>query len=103
MDKLDGGAQPDASSQELREYTKNFLREMKIANGDDPDVDLRKVKMPDSISQSQNSIILVRLNSLSLTRESMLMVVQARVFIFLQLPCFFRMAVKWKKSGPLVC
>ena len=44
MDKLDGGAQPDASSQELREYTKNFLREMKIANGDDPDVDLRKVK-----------------------------------------------------------
>ena len=44
MDKLDSGSQPDASSQELREYTKNFLREMKIANGDDPDVDLRKVK-----------------------------------------------------------
>lgn len=44
MDKLDNGGKPDASSQELREYTKNFLREMKIANGDDPDVDLRKVK-----------------------------------------------------------
>ncbi len=44
MDKLDNGGKPDASSQELREYTKNFLREMKLANGDDPDIDLRKVK-----------------------------------------------------------
>ena len=44
MDKLDNGGQPDMSSQELRDYTKNFLREMKIANGDDPDIDLRKAK-----------------------------------------------------------
>ena len=44
MDKLDSGLQPDMSSQELRDYTHSFLREMKIANGDDPDVDLRKVK-----------------------------------------------------------
>lgn len=44
MDKLDGGTNPDMSSQELREYTKNFLREMKLANGHDPDVDLRKAK-----------------------------------------------------------
>lgn len=44
MDKLDDGGQPDMSSQELRDYTGNFLRNMKIANGDDPDVDLRKVK-----------------------------------------------------------
>ena len=44
MDKLDSGGQPDMSSQELRDYTKNFLREMKIANGDDPDIDLRKAK-----------------------------------------------------------
>ncbi len=44
MDKLDSGAQPDMSSQELRDYTHSFLREMKIANGDDPDVDLRKAK-----------------------------------------------------------
>ena len=42
MDKLDAGGAPDMSSTELREYTHNFLREMKIANGDDPDVDLRK-------------------------------------------------------------
>lgn len=44
MDKLDGGGNPDMSSQELRDYTKSFLRNMKIENGDDPDVDLRKAK-----------------------------------------------------------
>lgn len=44
MDKLDGGSNPDMSSEELRAYTKNFLREMKISNGHDPDVDLRKAK-----------------------------------------------------------
>ena len=44
VDTLDGGGQPDASSEELRKSTHTFLREMKITNGDDPDVDLRKVK-----------------------------------------------------------
>ena len=44
MDKLDSGTTPDASSQELRDYTKDFLRNMKLANGDDPDMDLRKAK-----------------------------------------------------------
>lgn len=44
MDKLDAGGTPDMSSQELRDYTKSFLREMKISNGDDPDIDLRKAK-----------------------------------------------------------
>ena len=42
--KLDNGGNPDATSQELREYAENFLREMKIANGDDPNVDLSKAK-----------------------------------------------------------
>lgn len=44
MDKLDNGGQPDMSSQELRDYTASFLREMKLANGDNPDIDLRKAK-----------------------------------------------------------
>jgi len=44
VDKLDDGGQPDASSEQLRQSTHTFLREMKIANGDDPDVDLRKAK-----------------------------------------------------------
>lgn len=44
MDKLDSGGNPDMSSKELREYTHDFLRSMKIENGDDPDLDLRKVK-----------------------------------------------------------
>jgi len=44
MDKLEAGGTPDMSSEELRDYTKNFLREFKVANGHDPDVDLRKVK-----------------------------------------------------------
>lgn len=44
MDKLANGGQPDASSQELREHTENFLRELKIANGDNPDIDFSKAK-----------------------------------------------------------
>ena len=44
MDSLDAGNNPSMSSQELRDYTKNFLRNMKLANGDDPDIDLRKAK-----------------------------------------------------------
>lgn len=46
MDKLADGGTPDASSAELRKKTEDFLRAMKIENGDDPDVDLRKVKAP---------------------------------------------------------
>ena len=42
MDKLENGEEVIASSKELREHTLNFLREFKLANGDDPDVDLRK-------------------------------------------------------------
>lgn len=44
MDKLDAGGTPDMSSEELRNYTKDFLRNMKVENGHDPDIDLRKVK-----------------------------------------------------------
>ena len=44
MDSLDTGNNPSMSSKELRDYTKNFLRNMKLANGDDPDIDLRKAK-----------------------------------------------------------
>ncbi|MDD6218531.1 MAG: chemotaxis protein CheA [Selenomonadaceae bacterium] len=44
MDSLDAGNNPSMSSKELRDYTKNFLRNMKLANGDDPDIDLRKAK-----------------------------------------------------------
>ena len=44
MDFLDAGNNPSMSSKELRDYTKNFLRNMKLANGDDPDIDLRKAK-----------------------------------------------------------
>ncbi|WP_297966108.1 chemotaxis protein CheA [uncultured Anaerovibrio sp.] len=44
MEKLDAGGSPDMSSEELRNYTKEFLRNMKIDNGHDPDIDLRKVK-----------------------------------------------------------
>lgn len=44
MDSLDAGNNPSMSSQELRDYTKNFLRNMKLANGDDPNIDLRKAK-----------------------------------------------------------
>lgn len=43
-DKLDKGEGADMSSQELREYTKDFLRDLMTANGDDPDADLRKLK-----------------------------------------------------------
>lgn len=42
IDKLDEGGQADESSAEMCEQTKLFLRSMKEANGDDPDVDLRK-------------------------------------------------------------
>ncbi|WP_051635092.1 chemotaxis protein CheA [Selenomonas sp. ND2010] len=44
MDKLDSGAKPDASSEELQKFTHDFLRNFKLENGHDPDVDLRKVK-----------------------------------------------------------
>ncbi|WP_296731687.1 chemotaxis protein CheA [Anaerovibrio sp.] len=44
MDKLSAGGTPDMCSEELRNYTKDFLRNMKIENGHDPDIDLRKVK-----------------------------------------------------------
>ncbi|WP_027406707.1 chemotaxis protein CheA [Anaerovibrio sp. RM50] len=44
MEKLDAGGTPDMSSEELRNYTKDFLRNMKLDNGHDPDIDLRKVK-----------------------------------------------------------
>jgi len=53
MDKLDNGGQPDLSSQELREYTGNFLREMKLANGDDPDIDLRKARNANGAGKSK--------------------------------------------------
>lgn len=52
-DKLDSGAGTDMSSQEMREYTKDFLRELMTANGDDPDVDLRKVKNTGSGSREK--------------------------------------------------
>ena len=44
MDKLDHGVQPDASSEELQKSTHEFLRNFKLENGHDPDVDLRKAK-----------------------------------------------------------
>ena len=44
MDRLADGETPDASSAELRQKTEDFLRAMKVENGDDPDVDLRKAK-----------------------------------------------------------
>ncbi len=44
IDVLDEGNTPSESSQNMREATEAFLRQMKIDNGDDPDVDLRKVK-----------------------------------------------------------
>lgn len=53
MDKLDNGGQPDLSSQELREYTGNFLREMKLANGDDPDIDPRKARNANGAGKSK--------------------------------------------------
>ena len=44
IDKLEGGTPADGDSSEMRQQTVLFLRVMKEANGDDPDVDLRKVK-----------------------------------------------------------
>ena len=44
INKLDEGVQPDASSEEFRTNTREFLRTFKLDNGDDPDVDLRKAK-----------------------------------------------------------
>ena len=44
VDKLDAGETPDGSSADMREHTHAFLRQFKIDNGDDPDVDLRKAK-----------------------------------------------------------
>ena len=46
IDVLDDGGKPSESSQEMRDSTHAFLREMKLANGDDPDVDLRKANQP---------------------------------------------------------
>lgn len=43
IDKIDSGEKADASSDEFCETTRVFLRAFKEANGDDPDVDLRKV------------------------------------------------------------
>lgn len=44
VDKLDSGETPDGSSEDMRQHTHDFLRQFKIDNGDDPDVDLRKAK-----------------------------------------------------------
>ena len=44
VDKLDAGETPDDSSEDMRQHTHDFLRQFKIDNGDDPDVDLRKAK-----------------------------------------------------------
>lgn len=44
VDKLDAGETPDDSSEDMRQRTHDFLRQFKIDNGDDPDVDLRKAK-----------------------------------------------------------
>ena len=44
IDKLDAGETPDDSGEGMRQHTHDFLRQMKIDNGDDPDVDLRKAK-----------------------------------------------------------
>lgn len=44
IEVLDAGGKPAGVSKELREETKAFLRNMKIENGDDPDVDLRKAR-----------------------------------------------------------
>ena len=44
LDKLDSGGQPDASSEGLQKSTHDFLRNFKLENGHDPDVDLRKAK-----------------------------------------------------------
>lgn len=43
IEKIDAGEKADASSDEFCESTRSFLRAFKEANGDDPDVDLRKV------------------------------------------------------------
>lgn len=43
IEKIDAGEKADASSDEFCESTHAFLRAFKEANGDDPDVDLRKV------------------------------------------------------------
>lgn len=43
IEKIDAGDKADASSDEFCESTRSFLRAFKEANGDDPDVDLRKV------------------------------------------------------------
>ena len=52
IDVLDEGGKPSGVSTELREETHAFLREMKIANGHDPDVDLRKAKKPGAGTQA---------------------------------------------------
>ena len=44
VDKLDAGETPDGSSADMRQRTHDYLRQFKIDNGDDPDVDLRKAK-----------------------------------------------------------
>ncbi|WP_027396525.1 chemotaxis protein CheA [Anaerovibrio lipolyticus] len=52
MEKLDAGGTPDMSSEELRNYTKDFLRNMKLDNGHDPDIDLRKAKNAKKASEA---------------------------------------------------
>lgn len=43
IDKIDAGEKADAVSDEFCESTRLFLRAFKESNGDDPDIDLRKV------------------------------------------------------------
>lgn len=52
---LDDGGKPSESSQGMRDASEAFLRQMKIDNGDDPDVDLRKVKGASSSSAKKES------------------------------------------------
>ena len=63
IDTIDEGGKAVESSADLREATRLFLRAMKEANGDDPDVDLRKVKknstevLPDVSAKPQHYYI----------------------------------------------
>lgn len=68
MDKLENGEEVIASSKELREHTLNFLREFKLANGDDPDVDLRK-NQPRLKKQSLSQISILYRRKLNLQRQ----------------------------------
>ena len=96
MDKLDNGGQPDMSSQELRDYTKNFLREMKIANGDDPDIDLPPRK-------SRSSITSVQPRRRSPGRQRQGKARRRMASMSLQPLSSFRKAARWRRSAPLGC